>query len=181
MTTTVNTIQPKPAPVIMGFWWNANGPEQVFTYDGDTFPYGPLPGPPDEGSSNERYKAFSTVYVTPVEFFATKANKPHVVAPAGVTILEYFWDFGDGTTGTGQTVSHQYKTLNEQVEVSLTVVDSRGLRFSQAKPVLLIYSALGGKRPYRWRVAQQGGKAMFENYNPDQLFLKASLVPVKTK
>jgi PKD repeat protein len=43
----------------------------------------------------------------------------------GRMITSYDWDFGDGTTGTGQQVSHTYDTLGTKT-VTLTVTDSAG-------------------------------------------------------
>jgi PKD repeat protein len=37
----------------------------------------------------------------------------------------YMWDFGDGTTATGQVTTHQFRTING-FSVSLTVTDARG-------------------------------------------------------
>lgn len=37
----------------------------------------------------------------------------------------YAWDFGDGTTGTGQITTHQFRTISS-FQVRLTVTDSRG-------------------------------------------------------
>jgi PKD repeat protein len=36
----------------------------------------------------------------------------------------FAWDFGDGTTGSGQTVTHQFRTVGS-VQVRLTVTDAR--------------------------------------------------------
>ncbi|SDR68135.1 PKD domain-containing protein [Actinopolymorpha singaporensis] len=41
------------------------------------------------------------------------------------TIAKYSWDFGDGTTGDGATVSHTFATAADQV-VRLTVTDDKG-------------------------------------------------------
>ncbi len=41
------------------------------------------------------------------------------------TIVNYFWDFGDGNTGTGELVSHAY-TDNRSYFVTLTVTDNDG-------------------------------------------------------
>jgi PKD repeat protein len=42
------------------------------------------------------------------------------------TIMSYSWDFGDGTTSSGATVSHSYEE-NGKYTVTLTVVDDDGL------------------------------------------------------
>lgn len=40
--------------------------------------------------------------------------------------LTYKWDFGDGTTGTGATVSHTYATGTDKLTATLTVTDPLG-------------------------------------------------------
>ncbi|MDZ7704184.1 MAG: PKD domain-containing protein, partial [Trueperaceae bacterium] len=45
------------------------------------------------------------------------------------TIVGYNWDFGDGETGSGETVTHQYKLSGDEAEtfdVVLTVTDDDG-------------------------------------------------------
>jgi PKD repeat protein len=44
----------------------------------------------------------------------------------GAVITSYVWDFGDGTSGTGRTATHQY-TLSGSYGATLTVTDSNGL------------------------------------------------------
>jgi PKD repeat protein len=44
---------------------------------------------------------------------------------ACTTLCTFAWDFGDGTTATGQNVTHQFRTVNS-FPVRLTVTDNRG-------------------------------------------------------
>jgi len=54
-----------------------------------------------------------------VEFDASRST------PDRGEILAYTWEFGDGETAAGETVSHAFESAGEY-EVSLTVVDSNG-------------------------------------------------------
>ena len=46
----------------------------------------------------------------------------------------YVWNFGDGTTGSGQVVTHQYRQVNT-FPVTLTVTDQRGASAQAIQPV----------------------------------------------
>lgn len=46
----------------------------------------------------------------------------------------YAWNFGDGTTGSGLTTTHQFRTVGA-TQVSLTVTDSRGAQASTVQTV----------------------------------------------
>ncbi len=52
------------------------------------------------------------------------------------TVASYAWDFGDGTTGTGQTTTHPY-TKSGTYAVKLTVTDDQGATNSQTQNVLV--------------------------------------------
>jgi PKD repeat protein len=54
--------------------------------------------------------------------------------PDGGTIVEYFWDFGDGTNDTGVIVTHTYASFGTFI-VNLTVTDSEGLSNSLTREV----------------------------------------------
>lgn len=58
---------------------------------------------------------------TPVSFDASSSSDTSV----GGTIQSYAWSFGDGSSGTGPTPEHTYRTPGSHV-VSLTVKDSHG-------------------------------------------------------
>lgn len=55
-------------------------------------------------------------------------------APANNPITEYRWNFGDGDTGTGRTVGHQFDDPGTYV-VTLTVADGFGRTASTALPI----------------------------------------------
>lgn len=58
------------------------------------------------------------------------------VDPGG-TIRSWHWNFGDGTTGSGKTVSHTYRTVGT-FNVILTVTDSFGNSFTGQNPVTVV-------------------------------------------
>jgi chitodextrinase len=57
-----------------------------------------------------------------------------IVPPEGVTIKDYQWDFGDGATGSGVTVSNTYGAART-FTVRLTTVDSAGRTLQTTKTV----------------------------------------------
>ena len=80
---------------------------------------------------------------------ATAADHENVVFDASTSrstglspIAEYRWDFGDGTTGRGQTVNHAFPAAGTY-SVTLTLVDTLGRTASVTRP----YSVLGGAAP----------------------------------
>jgi PKD repeat protein len=58
-------------------------------------------------------------------------------AASGRTIVSYTWSFGDGGSGSGQTVTHRFPavTTTTTFNVLLTVTDSQGKTSSTTKPV----------------------------------------------
>ncbi len=161
MTSIVNISPPPPQPVQCNFTWEQGGPLQEVTYDGDKYPYPPLteeevgvPGP------DERYLMKTTVIGEQLIFDATKLNEPHVITPPGVSILEYSWHFGDGAIGNGPVITHEYRVLDPELEVTLTVTDSRGLRWSCARQVTLIIENLGHISPFHIRSKSEAPGAL---------------------
>lgn len=97
------------------------------------------------GSSTETKTDFVTVTVPPdsgpiAEFTGTprSGTNPLMVnfafeeITSGVTYSDWQWQFGDGTTGSGQAVSHTYSSLGIR-DVTLTVTDSSGATNSVTK------------------------------------------------
>nr|WP_231710010.1 LamG-like jellyroll fold domain-containing protein [Arthrobacter zhangbolii] len=82
-------------------------------------------------------------------------------------LASYAWDFGDGTSGTGATVEHEYESAGTYRAV-LTVVDSEGATASTQKDVQVAAPAAAAyavdtfsrTSTSGWGAAEQGG-----NYN----------------
>ncbi|XVV06095.1 S8 family serine peptidase [Actinosynnema sp. CA-248983] len=51
------------------------------------------------------------------------------------SVTGYSWQFGDGTTGTGRTVTHSYPNVGKTYTVTLTVTDSRNQPGSTTRTV----------------------------------------------
>jgi hypothetical protein len=56
--------------------------------------------------------------------------------------VDWEWDFGDGATDTGQSVSHRFRATGS-VQVSLTVVDNLGRRWRSRRQVYVKDNTLG--------------------------------------
>jgi serine protease len=84
--------------------------------------------------ASRRPTAASHVSVTPVEVGETVfADGSYSVDPDG-SIDTYQWDFGDGTTTTGKTITHTYDEPGEY-ELTLTVIDDSGERSTTGESV----------------------------------------------
>lgn len=53
---------------------------------------------------------------------------------ACLNACSYAWNFGDGTSGTGISTTHEYRTIST-FQVTLTVTDVRGAQASTVRPV----------------------------------------------
>jgi len=59
--------------------------------------------------------------------------------PNGGYITDYFWDFGDGGKGSGETMTHSYGSFGN-FTVTLTITDSEGLNSTQVKIIRIATS-----------------------------------------
>ncbi len=81
------------------------------------------------------YYPYMTPTGDPVTFDASDSYDPDG------EIVSYLWDFGDGTTGNGETTEHIYTSAGgsgTQYPVTLTVIDDDGVRSSTTKYVHVI-------------------------------------------
>lgn len=62
-------------------------------------------------------------------------------ANACLNLCSYAWNFGDGTTGSGMSTTHEYRTINT-FSVTLTVTDARGAQATATNSVAVAPSAL---------------------------------------
>jgi PKD repeat protein len=70
----------------------------------------------------------------PVVNQAVQFNAQQSIASPGHTVVQYAWDFGDGTMGSGVTTSHAFAAA-ATYNVTLTVVDDAGQTSSTSQPV----------------------------------------------
>jgi hypothetical protein len=177
-----------PLPVICDFFFEQTGPPGIATYDGDTYPYSPLPS--DKGS-DARYAWGSTPIKLAVEFFGTEHTveskvKPHVITPPGVSVLTYFWDFGDGHTGYGPIVTHTYAVPDPTTSISLTILDSLGREFSTSKALSLvivdfgyIYQRIRGRNEKSPQFAEAHDEALSIEGTPTRIWIARGGKPVR--
>lgn len=85
------------------------------------------------GATTYTTNAFYAQVGATVTFTATTAFGD----PLTQSALGYEWDFGDGTKGFGNPVTHKYTAPNIQLQVGLTVTDNNGQRFHVPKPMYL--------------------------------------------
>ncbi len=184
---------PRPAlPVTVDFYFEQTGPPGIATYDGDTYPYSPLPS--DKGD-DYRYAWGTTPVFLAVEFHAEPVvvegkKQAHVQPPPGVTILEYFWDFGDGHVGHGPTVTHTYEVADPDTAISLTVLDSLGREWSTSKALSLVFVDFGytymrirgvnTETPPKHKSAEAGGETAFTiEGRPTRIWIARGGKPVR--
>jgi len=78
--------------------------------------------------------------------YSTPVNQPVWFDAAGSydpdgEIVEYIWDFGDGSVDAGQLVSHEYTTAGGsgwRPQITLTVIDNDGGQGSRTQEILVV-------------------------------------------
>ncbi|MDP2390280.1 MAG: PKD domain-containing protein [Acidobacteriota bacterium] len=92
--------------------------------------------------TNPALVAAFTVTPAAPQAFSTAAFDASTTTNNGtacLTACSYAWNFGDGTTGTGMTTTHEYRTVGA-VQATLTVTDSRGAQSTTVRTVTVAAS-----------------------------------------
>lgn len=108
-----------PMPKV-DFSWSPVGAAVTFNFAGNSYP-----------PAGPRFEAFYTPVNQLVTFVAA------VTVSAGINIIEYRWDLGDGTIKYGSTVGHTYNVPNPSLTAKLEVLDSLNRRAYVSKVLLL--------------------------------------------
>lgn len=94
----------------------------------------PKSGTISVGATSAPVADFSVSPTTPIAGTVVFFNASGSKAATGHNIVDYSWDFGDGTSGSGLTVQHTF-TLPQGYNVTLIVTDDIGRTTSVTKTV----------------------------------------------
>lgn len=111
------------------FDWSPKGAAWVINIGGNTYPYTvdePLLGAPAQPEVNFTNNNQELTFTASVE------------TDPGDFILEYYWDFGDGTDGYGPEVTHTYRSYSPTVRVSLQVTDNHRRKVNAGRQLSLV-------------------------------------------
>ena len=88
-------------------------------------------------SAARRPRGFTFLPTNPAAFTDVRFDGSTSTAGLGAVITSYVWDFGDGTSGTGVTATHQYDAAGNYL-VRLTVTDSNGVSNQSAAQTVTV-------------------------------------------
>lgn len=91
--------------------------------------------------------AFTSSPTNPQPGNTVHFNAEASTAGPGRHIVSYAWDFGDGTTGSGERVSHAYPLVERTYSVTLTVTDDLGRRATTTRTVSVEFPEDDGGQP----------------------------------
>jgi len=90
-------------------------------------------------SPTASFTADPTSGVAPLEVFFNASNS----SDSDGSITSYAWDFKDGETGNGETISHTFSSIGSY-NVLLTVTDDKGTTGSTTKEIEVISGTIAG-------------------------------------
>lgn len=85
---------------------------------------------------------FTFVPESPAAFTDVRFDGSTSTPGLGSTITSYVWEFGDGTSGTGQIATHQYKAPGNYI-ARLTVTASNGLSNTSPSQTIVVSAGAG--------------------------------------
>ena len=85
---------------------------------------------------------FTYVPENPAAFTDVRFDGSASTPGLGSSIISYVWDFGDGTSGTGQIATHQYRAPGNYI-ARLTVTGSNGVANTSAGQVITVGAGVG--------------------------------------
>jgi hypothetical protein len=129
---SINQPRPSLVPLSVSISWTpwAVNPPATWVAGGITFPYARQADAVTR-ASDSRYAAYKTPTNTPITFTANA--KTDALAP----VIEYRWDFGDGSLGYGQSITKSFVVGNVAQTITVRVLDARGRVASSQRPMLL--------------------------------------------
>ncbi|MCD6223050.1 MAG: DUF2341 domain-containing protein [Thermoplasmata archaeon] len=95
------------------------------------------------GGNTDRYPLMEPWNIPPFAYFTYSIDNRTVYFDASSSndidgnIVSYEWSFGDGTTGTGMTISHTYTKSGTYI-VKLTVTDNKGKKNDTSKNIIIL-------------------------------------------
>ena len=116
-------------------------------------------------SPTASFTANPTSGVSPLEVFFNASNS----SDSDGTIVSYQWDFKDGNTGSGETISHTFSSAGSY-NVELTVTDNEGASDSATKNITVTTAPTIANL---YLVAEDGtylGKLTTNEFDPDSIF-----------
>lgn len=133
--STLSTPWAMPPAVICDFGWYGTETLAIFgnlIYDvaGNTYP-----------PAGAHFQDYTLDLNTPVTFDAFDSETlgiPKTVIPAGIGVVEYSWDLGNGQNASGPLTTTIYYTASPDASATLTIIDSLGRQTSTTHRLNLI-------------------------------------------